>query len=122
MAAVPAVPLLVDAREPARYRGDIEPIDFKAGPIPGAVNYFYADNWGADGRYLPPEQLRQQLQTVLGETPPADVAFYCGSGVTACVNLLALVHSGLGHGRLYAGSWSEWINNPENPVATGDNS
>lgn len=122
IAEVPDVPLLVDSREPPRFRGEIEPIDTKAGHIPGAVNYFYAENWGADGRYLPPEQLRKKLHTLLGETPPEDTVFYCGSGVTACVNLLALVYSGLGYGRLYAGSWSEWISYPENPVATGDNS
>lgn len=119
MADVPGVSLLVDSRGPARYRGEIEPIDKKAGHIPGAVNYFYEQNWGVDGRYLPPEQLRTQLQALLGETPPDEAVFYCGSGVSACVNILAMAHSGLGYGRLYVGSWSEWSRQPENPVAVG---
>lgn len=119
MADVPGVPLLVDSRGPARYRGEVEPIDKKAGHIPGAVNYFYEENWGADGRYLPPNQLRTQLQALLGETPPDEAVFYCGSGVSACVNILAMAHSGLGYGRLYVGSWSEWSRQPENPVAVG---
>jgi len=122
MADIPDVSLLVDSRGPARYRGEVEPIDFKAGHIPGAINYFYQENWGEDGRYLPPDQLRSQLSTLLGDTPPGDAVFYCGSGVTACVNILALAQAGLGHGRLYAGSWSEWIRYPNNGVATADKS
>lgn len=121
MTAVPDAPLLVDSRGPARYRGEIEPIDKKAGHIPGAVNYFYEENWGADGRYLPAEQLRAKFQALLGETPPDEAVFYCGSGVSACVNVLAMAHSGVGYGRLYVGSWSEWSRHPENPVATGGN-
>lgn len=120
MAEVPAAPLLVDARGPARYRGDIEPLDAQAGHIPGAVNYFYEENWGKDGRYLPAVEVRQKLVTLLGATPADEAVFYCGSGVTACVNLLALAHAGLGDGRLYVGSWSEWSRRPENPVATGN--
>ncbi len=121
MTAVPGVPLLVDSRGPARYRGEIEPIDKKAGHIPGAVNYFYEENWGVDGRYLPAEQLREKFQALLENTPPDEAVFYCGSGVSACVNVLAMAHSGLGYGRLYVGSWSEWSSEPENPVATGGN-
>lgn len=119
MGEVPAQGLLVDSRDGARYRGELEPLDAQAGHIPGAVHYFYQENWGADGRYLPPEALRARLQQLLGETPAAEAAFYCGSGVTACVNLLALAHAGLGNGRLYVGSWSEWSREPDNPIATG---
>jgi thiosulfate/3-mercaptopyruvate sulfurtransferase len=119
MADIPGVPLLVDSRGPARYRGEIEPIDAKAGHIPGAVNYFYEENWGADGRYLPADQLQNKLQAILGDTPAHEAVFYCGSGVSACVNLLAMAQAGLGYGRLYVGSWSEWSRHPENPIATG---
>lgn len=119
MPAVPQQPLLVDSRGPARYRGEVEPIDAQAGHIPGAVNYFYENNWGADGRYLPAEALKEQLTAVLGTTAPDEAVFYCGSGVSACVNLLALAHAGLGHGRLYVGSWSEWSRQPENEIETG---
>jgi thiosulfate/3-mercaptopyruvate sulfurtransferase len=123
MAEVPDVPLLVDSRGPARYRGEVEPIDARAGHIPGAVNYFYEENWGEDGepeaasgRYLPPDQIRQKLEAVLGQTPPDEVVFYCGSGVSACANILAMAHAGLGYDRLYVGSWSEWSRYLENPV------
>ena len=116
---VPQQRLLVDSRAPARYRGETEPLDPQAGHIPGAVNYWYEQNWGEDGRYLPPEQLRPQLQELLGEAPPELVTFYCGSGVSACANLLALAHAGLGPGRLYVGSWSEWSRDPDREVATG---
>ncbi|MFZ0546741.1 MAG: sulfurtransferase [Candidatus Promineifilaceae bacterium] len=107
--AVPHAPLLVDARAPERYRGDVEPLDPVAGHIPGAVNYPYKSNLGENGRFLAPETLRTQLLATLGSTDPDEAVFYCGSGVTACHDLLALVHAGLGNGRLYAGSWSDWI-------------
>ncbi len=100
--------LLIDSRAPERYRGEVEPIDPVAGHIPGAINYFYQQHWGDNGRYLSPETMRANLETVLGDTPVDEATFYCGSGVTACVNLLALVHAGMGNGRLYVGSWSEW--------------
>ncbi|MCB8982271.1 MAG: sulfurtransferase [Ardenticatenaceae bacterium] len=116
---VPHAPLLVDSRDAARYRGEMENIDPIAGHIPGAVNYDYQANWTADGRYRPAAVLRSQLAEVLGDTPPDQATFYCGSGVTACVNLLALAHAGLGNGRLYAGSWSEWCRDPHLPKATG---
>ncbi|MCB8967306.1 MAG: sulfurtransferase [Ardenticatenaceae bacterium] len=116
MSQVPAQPLLVDSREAPRYRGEFEPIDPQAGHIPGAVNYFFQRNWGEDGRYLPPAQLREQLTALFGSTSPDEVTFYCGSGVTACVNLLAMAHAGLGNGRLYVGSWGEWCRQAENPV------
>lgn len=108
-AAVLDAPVLVDARAPERYRGDIEPLDRIAGHIPGAVNYPYKANLAENGRFHDPETLRSQLLAVLGRTDPDEAVFYCGSGVTACHNLLALTHAGLGNGRLYAGSWSDWI-------------
>jgi thiosulfate/3-mercaptopyruvate sulfurtransferase len=113
---VPDATLLVDSRAPERYRGENETIDPVAGHIPSAINYFYQRNWSDDGRYLSPTQIRQQLQAVLGESDPGEAVFYCGSGVTACVNLLALKHAGLGNGRLYAGSWSDWITDPTRPI------
>lgn len=117
--AVATRPLLIDSRDPQRYRGELEPIDPQPGHIPGAINYFFQDNW-AEGRYLPPEVLRARLTAVLGEVAPEEATFYCGSGVTACANLLAMAHAGLGDGRLYAGSWSEWSRDPQRPIATGD--
>ncbi|MEJ2750890.1 MAG: sulfurtransferase [Anaerolineae bacterium] len=115
---VPDAVLLVDSRAPERYRGEVEPIDPVAGHIPGAVNYFYQRSWSGNGRYLTSEQIRQQLVAVLGQTDPDEAVFYCGSGVTACVNLLALNYAGLGNGRLYAGSWSDWITDPSRPIET----
>lgn len=120
VAEVASVSLLVDSRQAARYRGEVEPIDPIAGHIPGAQNYFFQTNWGENGRYLLPEQLHEQFVRVLGGTKPEDAVFYCGSGVTACVNLLALAHAGMENGRLYAGSWSEWCSDPSRPVATGN--
>lgn len=118
---VSGAPLLVDSRAPERYRGEVEPIDPVAGHIPGAVNYFYQQSWSENGRYLAPEQIRQQLLAVLGETDPDEAVFYCGSGVTACVNLLALNYAGLGNGRLYAGSWSDWITDSNRPIQKIEN-
>jgi thiosulfate/3-mercaptopyruvate sulfurtransferase len=115
-----SVPLLIDSRAAPRYRGEVEPLDPVAGHIPGACNYFYQRNWGENGRYLPPKQLSDQLSAVIGDVNPDDVVFYCGSGVTACVNLLALAHSGLGNGRLYAGSWSDWCRDSTKPIALGN--
>lgn len=116
---VTTLPLLVDSRAPERYRGEMETLDPKAGHIPGAINYYYQENWTEDGRYLPPDPLRQKLEKVLGDTPASEATFYCGSGVTACVNLLVMAHAGLEDGRLYVGSWSEWSREPDRPVATG---
>ena len=117
MDEVEKLPLLIDSRDPARYRGEIEPLDPIAGHIPQAKNYFYQQNWTENGYYLPVEQIHQQLQKVIGNTLPDDVTFYCGSGVSACVNLLAMAHAGLGNGRLYVGSWSEWSRRGQ-PIAT----
>jgi thiosulfate/3-mercaptopyruvate sulfurtransferase len=115
---VTTVPLLIDSRDPARYRGEYETLDPKAGHIPGAVNYHYGLNWEKDGRHLPPQQLRQQFEKLLGETPAEEAVFYCGSGVSACANLLALSHAGLPPARLYVGSWSEWSRTPGLPIET----
>lgn len=116
---VSAQPLLVDSRAGERYRGEVEPLDKQAGHIPGAVNFPYAQNLDENGRFLPPAQLRQQFSQLLGGAAAEQTTFYCGSGVSACVNLLALVHAGLGNSRLYVGSWSEWSSDPSRPVATG---
>ena len=111
---------LVDSREPARYRGETEPIDRVAGHIPGAVNHHYARNLAEDGRFLDPADLRERLERTLGGVPASEAAFYCGSGVSACHNLLALARAGLPAARLYVGSWSEWSSDPGRPVATGE--
>ncbi len=116
---VPAQPLLIDSRDPARYRGEIEPLDPVAGHIPGALNHCWKENLDARGRFLAPAVLRARIEKLLGTTPSRDAVFYCGSGVTACHNLLAVVHAGLPDARLYAGSWSEWCTDPVRPVARG---
>lgn len=113
---------LVDARAPERYRGEVETIDNAAGHIPGAVNRYYMNNLAPSGRFLPPDELRVNLLTAIGGASPSDVIAYCGSGVTACHNLLALEHAGLTGARLYPGSWSEWSSDPGRPTATGDDS
>jgi thiosulfate/3-mercaptopyruvate sulfurtransferase len=95
----------------------LEPIDPVAGHIPGAFCAPYLDNVGADGRFRPAEELRARFEAVLDGLGPAQAAFYCGSGVTAANNLLAMAYVGLEGARLYAGSWSEWITDPQRPVA-----
>lgn len=105
---------LIDARNPQRYRGENEPIDPVAGHIPGAGNLPYSGNLDRQGLFLPQKKLRQRFAT-LNEDPRA-VVHYCGSGVTACHNLLAMEHAGLHGSRLYPGSWSEWIRDPARPV------
>jgi thiosulfate/3-mercaptopyruvate sulfurtransferase len=100
---------VVDARAPERYRGEVEPIDKVAGHIPGAVNHPYATNVGRDATFRSPADLRAQLEKTLGAVDPNHVICYCGSGVTACQNILALEHAGLHGAKLYPGSWSEWI-------------
>ena len=109
---------LVDARAPERYRGDVEPLDRVAGHIPGAVNHFFQWNL-ADGRFLVPVDLRARFEQSVGSVSGADVVCYCGSGVTACHNLLALEHAGLHGARLYPGSWSEWVADGSRGVETG---
>jgi thiosulfate/3-mercaptopyruvate sulfurtransferase len=110
---------LVDARAPERYRGESEPIDRTPGHIPGAVNHFFGGNLAADKTFRTPEELRAQFSASLGHTPTDHVICYCGSGVTACHNLLALEHAGLRGAKLYAGSWSEWSSDPARAVEKG---
>ncbi|MFJ4113608.1 sulfurtransferase [Pseudomonas sp. NPDC089758] len=111
---------LIDARALPRFRGDVEPIDPVAGHIPGAQCAAFTDNLNEEGRFLAPEQLRQRFAEKLGGRSAERLVAYCGSGVTACHNLFALALAGYPLGRLYAGSWSEWINDPAHQVATGD--
>ncbi|HUW52551.1 MAG TPA: sulfurtransferase [Rhodanobacter sp.] len=111
--------LLLDARAAPRYRGEIEPIDPVGGHVPGALNRPFADNLGSDGRFKPPAQLRDEFLALLGPVAPSGVVHMCGSGVTACHNLLAMEHAGLRGSRLYAPSWSGWISDPARPVAKG---
>lgn len=111
---------LVDARAESRYRGEDETIDKVAGHIPGAKNYFFQRNLTEDKTFKRPEEIRAQWRAAVGTVPPREVVMYCGSGVTACHNLLALEHAGLGSARLFPGSWSEWSADPSRPVATGD--
>ncbi len=105
-----------DSRTADRYRGENETIDPVAGHIPGALNAPYIENGQPNGCFRPNEELRERFTKLLGETPAHQTIFYCGSGVTAAVNVLALKHAGLGDARLYVGSWSEWITDPQNPV------
>lgn len=110
---------VLDARAPERYRGDTEPIDPVAGHISGALSAPFSENLGPDGTFLAPEILRARLETILQGTPVDSVVCYCGSGVTAAHNVLAFALAGLDQPSLYAGSWSEWITRPENPIAVG---
>ena len=111
---------LLDARGLPRFRGEVEPIDPVAGHIPGAQCAAFTDNLGEDGRFLPADQLKQRFAQKLAGRDPQQLVAYCGSGVTACHNLFALSLAGYPLGRLYAGSWSEWITDAQRPVATGD--
>ena len=111
--------LLVDARAPERFEGKNEPLDRTPGHIPGAVNHFYRRNVTDEGLILPVETLREEFAELLGDRPPGQVVMYCGSGVTACQNLLAMEHAGLSGAKLYPGSWSEWSSDPARPVETG---
>ena len=110
---------LLDARAAERFRGEAEPIDTVAGHVPGAVNHPFQDNLAADGCFLSPDRLRRQFMQRLGRFQPEETVHMCGSGVTACHNLLAMEFAGLTGSRLYAGSWSEWIRDPTRPVAKG---
>jgi thiosulfate/3-mercaptopyruvate sulfurtransferase len=113
--------LLLDARGAPRYRGDVEPIDRVAGHVPGARNRPFSDNLDASGAFKSAAQLRAEFETILGSHMPSDVVHMCGSGVTACHNLLAMEHAGLHGSRIYAPSWSGWIADPNRPVAVGEN-
>jgi thiosulfate/3-mercaptopyruvate sulfurtransferase len=110
---------LLDARAPERYRGETEPIDRTPGHIPGAVNHFFGGNVAADKTFKTPEQLRADFAPAIGGTPPDRVICYCGSGVTACHNLLALEVAGIQGTALYPGSWSQWGNDPDRPAEVG---
>jgi thiosulfate/3-mercaptopyruvate sulfurtransferase len=107
-----------DARAPERFRGDVEPIDPVAGHIPGALNLPFADNL-SEGRLRPAAELRARFERALDGSAPEDAIVYCGSGVTACHDVLAFAHAGLPLPRLFAGSFSEWITDPSRPVAKG---
>ncbi|WP_266156627.1 sulfurtransferase [Dyella silvatica] len=113
-------PVLLDARAAPRYRGEVEPLDPVAGHVPDALNRSFAENLATDGRFKPAEILRQEFLALLGAASAAQVVHMCGSGVTACHNLLAMEHAGLSGSRLYAPSWSGWVSDPSRPVATGD--
>lgn len=112
--------LVLDARDVGRYRGEFEPIDPIAGHIPGAHSAPFMENLTQDGYFQSPDELRNRFERVLGPVDPEQVIHHCGSGVTACHNALAMHHAGLGHSRLYPGSWSEWITDPERDIATGE--
>jgi thiosulfate/3-mercaptopyruvate sulfurtransferase len=110
---------LIDARAPDRFRGENETMDPVGGHIPGAVNRFFRDNLQADGRYKPAAQLRAEWLAVLAGSSPDQVVHQCGSGVSACHNILAMEIAGLSGSKLYAGSWSEWCADPQRPVVRG---
>lgn len=109
---------LIDARTPERYQGLQEPIDPVAGHVPKALNRAFQRNLHSSGQFLPPEQLRQEFTQLLGSRPAEHVVHMCGSGVTSCVNLLAMEIAGLQGSKLYVGSWSDWITNKNRPVTT----
>jgi thiosulfate/3-mercaptopyruvate sulfurtransferase len=111
--------LLVDARAAERFAGTVEPLDSVAGHVPGAVNHPFSANLSEDGHFLPSAELRRRWLERLAGAESRDVIAMCGSGVTACHNLLTLEMAQLHGAKLYAGSWSEWIRDPNNPVARG---
>ncbi len=110
---------IVDSRAPERYRGEEEPLDPVAGHIPGVLNIPHPEAADEEGQFLKADKQKKRFRKILGDTEADHTIFYCGSGVSACRNLLAYKHAGLGDAKLYAGSWSEWITNPEREVATG---
>ena len=112
--------VVIDARAPDRYRGEVEPIDPRAGHVPGAVNLPYAGNLDEERRFLPAEELRERFSTA-GVTADGETIVYCGSGVTATHDLLALEAAGFTRARLFPGSWSQWSADPDRPVAVGPN-
>jgi thiosulfate/3-mercaptopyruvate sulfurtransferase len=111
---------IVDARAAERYRGDIEPMDPVAGHIPGAINRPYSLNLTAQGTFKTAAQLRGEFDAMLAESTPMSIVHQCGSGVTACHNILAMEIAGLPGSRLYPGSWSEWVADPSRPVVRGN--
>ncbi|MCW2778528.1 MAG: Rhodanese domain protein [Frankiales bacterium] len=111
--------VLLDARDRARFRGDVEPVDPRPGHVPGARNVPCRENVGPDGALVPAERLRE-VYAAVGVTDATDVVVSCGSGVTACHDLLTMEHAGLGLGRLWPGSWSQYSADPARPAALGD--
>ena len=111
--------LVIDARAEPRFRGEVEPLDKVAGHVPGARNRPFGANLDADGTFKPAAQLRDEWLALIDGRRPDEVVHMCGSGVTACHNLLAMEHAGLAGSRLYAPSWSGWISDPSRPVAQG---
>lgn len=109
-------PLLIDARAPERFRGEVEPLDARAGHIPGAINLFNGLNLGPDGLHRSVDELGEIYSSLLATN---EVIMYCGSGIAACHNLLMLHLLGHDSGRLYAGSWSDWSSDPQRPGALG---
>lgn len=110
---------LIDARAPERFRGELETIDPVAGHIPGAINRFHALNLDRNGLFLPESVLREEFETLLNGSPPEKAVVYCGSGVTSAHHLVAMTVAGMPMPRLYVGSWSEWIRDPDRPIARG---
>jgi len=118
--ARPTTFVVLDARAPQRFRGEVEPMDPVAGHIPGAMNRPASANMTPQGRFKPAAQLRAEFQSLLGDCPATHVVHQCGSGITACQNLFAMELAGLHGSQLYPGSWSEWCSDPSRPVATGE--
>jgi len=112
--------VLLDARAEERFSGEVEPLDKVAGHVPGAINLPWEDNLDLGGNLLSPGELRELYQENIGDRQATAVVNMCGSGVTACHNILAMEHAGLHGSRLYAGSWSEWITDTSRPVAKDD--
>lgn len=110
---------MLDARDGARYQGLSEPLDSQAGHVPGAVNAFFRENLDTEGRFRPPDELREHYLDLLGGADPSDACVMCGSGVTACHDLFAMELAGLGAAALYPGSWSEWSQSDARPIARG---
>ena len=110
---------MLDARDGTRYQGLSEPLDSRAGHVPGAVNAFFRENLDANGRFLPPDELREHYLELLGGADPSGTCVMCGSGVTACHDLFAMELAGLGGAALYPGSWSEWSQSDTRPIARG---
>ena len=111
---------IVDARASERFRGDVEPLDTKAGHIPGAINRPFGNNLRMNGRFKAPGELKTEFETLLADTAAERVVHSCGSGVTACHNLFAMELAGMEGSKVYPGSWSEWIRDSSRPIATGD--
>ena len=111
--------VIVDARSPDRYRGENETLDPLGGRIPGSINRFFRDNLGAGSCFKPAAELARAYGALLGDAPPDSVVHSCGSGVSACHNLLAMEIAGLSGSKLYPGSWSEWCSDPSRPVEKG---